>query len=97
MVIDCQLIFHIDFINELKHLIGKLFSTRRPSRSHNIDIVTPGWSPSGEKFTYEMLQFINEIYMENELAVYDHIKLCPVKQNMNGLGLIDHPGVTISE
>jgi len=53
------------------------------------DIVTPGWSPSGEKFTYEMLQFINEIYMENELAVYDHIKLCPAKQNIDGLGLME--------
>ena len=32
------------------------------------DIITPGWSPSGEKFSYDRLQLINEIYMENELV-----------------------------
>lgn len=43
-----------------------------------IDILTPGWSPDGEKFSYDMLQLINEIYMENELIVYDHIKLSAI-------------------
>ena len=47
------------------------------------DIITPGWSPSGEKFSYDTLQLINEIYMENELVVYDHIKLSPATQNIN--------------
>ena len=50
------------------------------------DIITPGWSPDGEKFSYDMLQLINEIYMENELVVFDHIKLNPATQDMNGLG-----------
>ena len=36
-----------------------------------------------------MLQLINEIYMENELVVFDHIKLNPATQNMNGLGLME--------
>ena len=53
------------------------------------DIITPGWSPSGERFSYDMLQLINEIYMENELAVYDHIKLNPASQNMEGLGFME--------
>lgn len=53
------------------------------------DIITPGWSPEGDKFSYNMLQLINEIYMENELAVYDHIKLIPTEQNMDGLGLME--------
>ncbi len=53
------------------------------------DIVTPGWSPEGERFSYTMLQLINEIYMENELVVYDHIKLSPGSQNMDGLGLME--------
>jgi urease accessory protein len=53
------------------------------------DIITPGWSPNGEKFSYDTLQLINEIYMENELVVYDHIKLSPASQNINGLGLME--------
>ena len=53
------------------------------------DIITPGWSPEGEKFRYDTLQLINEIYLENELVVYDHIKLRPGAQNMNGLGLME--------
>lgn len=53
------------------------------------DIITPGWSPDGEKFSYDMLQLINEIYMENELVVYDHIKLSPAAKNMNGLGFME--------
>jgi urease accessory protein len=53
------------------------------------DIITSGWSPTGEKFSYDKLQLINEIYMENELVVYDHIKLSPAIQDMNGLGLME--------
>ena len=53
------------------------------------DIITPGWSPDGEKFSYDKLQLINEIYMENELVVYDHIKLSPDTQNIDGLGLME--------
>ena len=53
------------------------------------DIITPGWSPDGEKFSYDKLQLINEIYIENELVVYDHIKLNPAMQNMDGLGLME--------
>ncbi|RLL40584.1 urease accessory protein UreD [Oceanobacillus piezotolerans] len=53
------------------------------------DIITPGWSPDGDKFSYNSLQLINEIYMENELVVYDHIKLNPALQNMGELGLME--------
>ncbi|WP_066388461.1 urease accessory protein UreD [Neobacillus mesonae] len=53
------------------------------------DIITPGWSPEGEKFSYDLLQLINEIYMDEELVVYDHIKLNPGSQNMEGLGLME--------
>ncbi len=51
------------------------------------DIITPGWSPDGERFSYDGLQLINEIYMDDELVVYDHIKLNPVEQNMEAIGL----------
>ena len=53
------------------------------------DIITSGWSPNGEKFSYDMLQLINEVYMENELVVFDHIKLNPATQDINGLGLME--------
>ncbi|MDN7240591.1 urease accessory protein UreD [Planococcus sp. N028] len=53
------------------------------------DILTPGWSPSGKKFTYHTVQLINEIYVEGELVVFDHIKLSPEKQNILGLGFME--------
>ncbi|MDR4887818.1 urease accessory protein UreD [Fredinandcohnia sp. QZ13] len=53
------------------------------------DIITPGWSPDGEKFSYDILQLINEVYMENELVVYDHIKLNPAMRNMEEMGLME--------
>ena len=53
------------------------------------DILTPGWSPSGGKFSYHTVQLINEIYMDDELAVFDHIKLSPQKQSITGLGFME--------
>jgi len=53
------------------------------------DIITPGWSPDGKRFSYEMLQSINEIYMDNDLVVFDHIKLEPLRQNIAGMGLME--------
>ncbi len=53
------------------------------------DIITSGWSPNGDKFSYDQLQLLNEIYMDQELVVYDHIKLSPATQEMRGLGLLE--------
>lgn len=53
------------------------------------DIITPGWSPDGERFSYDMVQLKNEIYMDNELVVYDHIKLNPSVQDIEGLGFME--------
>ncbi|WKA58372.1 urease accessory protein UreD [Planococcus shenhongbingii] len=53
------------------------------------DILTPGWSPNGGKFTYHTVQLINEIYVDGELAVFDHIKLSPEKQSIKGLGFME--------
>ncbi|WP_369813143.1 urease accessory protein UreD [Virgibacillus halodenitrificans] len=53
------------------------------------DILTPGWSPEGEHFSYDSLRLINEIYMENELVLFDHIKLNPKEQYMDGLGVME--------
>lgn len=53
------------------------------------DIVTPGWSPEGSKFSYDTLRLKSEIYMDNELVVFDHVKLQPENQNMTGLGFME--------
>lgn len=53
------------------------------------DILTPGWSPEGKKFSYDMLRLKNEIYLEGELVAYDHIKLHPETQRMTDVGFME--------
>jgi len=53
------------------------------------DILTPGWSEDGNLFTYENLRLKNEIYLEDKLVAYDHIKLNPSSQHMTGLGFME--------
>ncbi|MBY0120398.1 urease accessory protein UreD [Bacillus sp. S/N-304-OC-R1] len=53
------------------------------------DIITPGWSPDGEFFSYEQLQLINEIYMDEELITFDHLKLSPSVKNMKTIGIME--------
>jgi urease accessory protein len=53
------------------------------------DIVTPGWSPSGNPFTYEMLDLVNEIYLADKLVVFDHIRLEPATQDISGIGFME--------
>lgn len=53
------------------------------------DIITSGWSPEGSQFSYDLLQLMTEIYIDDELAVYDHIKLNPSSQNIASLGYME--------
>lgn len=53
------------------------------------DIVTPGWSPEGKKFSYDTLRLKSEIYMDGELIAFDHIKLQPEMQHINELGFME--------
>ncbi|MGM8365749.1 urease accessory protein UreD [Virgibacillus sp. W0181] len=53
------------------------------------DILTPGWSPKEIQFSYDMLRLKTEIYLENELVAFDHIKLEPDTQQMTGLGFME--------
>lgn len=53
------------------------------------DILTPGWSPDGEHFSYDALRLVNEVYYDDELIVYDHIKLNPKTNNMHELGMME--------
>lgn len=53
------------------------------------DMLTPGWSPERNLFSYGMLQLKNEIYLEDELVVFDHLKLEPSRQQMGTVGLME--------
>ena len=53
------------------------------------DILTPGWSPSGGKFSYDTIQLVTEIYVDGKLGVFDHIKLVPKQQSVSGLGFME--------
>lgn len=53
------------------------------------DILTPGWSSDGRSFSYDMLHLRTHIYMEDELVVYDNIKLAPARQKIDVLGFME--------
>ena len=53
------------------------------------DILTPGWSPDGEWFQYDLLQLKNEIYLDEELVLFDHLKLQPIEAGVNGIGYME--------
>ncbi|WP_211746208.1 urease accessory protein UreD [Paenibacillus sp. Marseille-Q4541] len=53
------------------------------------DIVTSGWSPDGAQFSYDLLQLISEIYIDDELVVFDHFKLNPSSQTIDSLGFME--------
>ncbi|MFP3668480.1 urease accessory protein UreD [Priestia sp. SIMBA_032] len=53
------------------------------------DILTPGWSPTGNQFSYDLLQLITKIYMDKELIVYDHLRLTPNDQKLDNIGSME--------
>lgn len=53
------------------------------------DILTPGWSPDGDLFSYHSLQLLNEIYLDDDLIAYDHIKLNPEEKDITNLGFME--------
>ncbi|PIC62657.1 urease accessory protein [Sporosarcina sp. P13] len=53
------------------------------------DILTPGWSPENRHFSYEQLRLVTEIYMDDELVVFDHLKLQPALHTMDALGVME--------
>lgn len=52
------------------------------------DILTPGWSPDGELFSYEEYRSEVKVFYEGELAVLDRLRLVPGKKN-SGIGFLD--------
>ncbi|MFM1654908.1 urease accessory protein UreD [Brevibacillus sp. B_LB10_24] len=53
------------------------------------EIITPGWSPDGTWFRYDWLQLKTQIYLDDELAVFDHLRLCPGESALEGMGLLE--------
>lgn len=54
-----------------------------------LEVITSGWSPEGDPFTFTSLRLQSEIYKDDELVVYDHIKLAPGEQDFNVLGYME--------
>ncbi|WP_308128844.1 urease accessory protein UreD [Bacillus sp. sid0103] len=52
------------------------------------DIYTPGWAPDGMPFQYDLLQAKMEIYMDDKLVLFDHVKLQP-DNDLKGLGMME--------
>ncbi|MFL6517252.1 MAG: urease accessory protein UreD, partial [Bacillus sp. (in: firmicutes)] len=52
------------------------------------DIFTPGWAPDGTFFQYDLLQSKMEIYIEDKLILFDHLKLEP-DNDLKGIGMME--------
>lgn len=69
------------------------------------DILTPGYSPDERHFTYDSLHLLNEIFVDDELVVFDNMLLDPNKNKVDALGYMEgythlgscyfiHPNIT---
>ena len=54
------------------------------------DILTPGYSSNGQDFTYNYMHLINEIYIDNQLVVFDNMMLSPDKSRLDGIGYMEN-------
>ncbi|MBN2910176.1 urease accessory protein UreD [Polycladomyces sp. WAk] len=52
------------------------------------EVLTPGWAPDGSRFRYDLLQSRMDVYMEDQLVLFDHVKLEP-DRDMPGLGYME--------
>lgn len=53
------------------------------------DIITPGWSPTGIQFSYDKVDLQNEVFINNELGVFDRIVTEPAKNNLSLFGKME--------
>ncbi|AYU55913.1 urease accessory protein UreD [Staphylococcus debuckii] len=53
------------------------------------DILTPGYSPDERHFTYDSLHLLNEIFVDDELVVFDNMLLDPSKNKVDALGYME--------
>ncbi|SCS41897.1 urease accessory protein UreD [Staphylococcus caeli] len=53
------------------------------------DILTPGYSKSDKAFSYSYMHLLNEIFVDNELVVFDNMLLDPSKNKVTGIGYME--------
>jgi len=53
------------------------------------DILTPGYSESDKAFSYSYMHLLNEIFVDNELVVFDNMLLDPSKNKVTGIGYME--------
>lgn len=54
-----------------------------------LEVITSGWSPDGEEFSFTYLRLKTTVYLEGELVVHDHIKLDPKEQEFAVMGYLE--------
>lgn len=53
------------------------------------DIITPGWSAEGDKFSYDLLDLKMQVYLEERVVVLDHTRLTPDSQAITDIGFLE--------
>lgn len=53
------------------------------------DILTPGYSKDDKQFSYHYMHLLNEIYVDDTLVVYDHMRLEPAKHSVHAIGYME--------
>lgn len=53
------------------------------------DILTPGYDKEGKPFKYDYLHLFNEIYVDDELVVFDNLKLDTKKNQIADIGYME--------
>ncbi|PIC63940.1 urease accessory protein [Sporosarcina sp. P13] len=74
---------------EAKYKQNTVIQMERGATLFYSDILTPGWSPDGEWFQYDLLQLKNEIYLDGQLILFDHLKLQPLEDGVDGIGYLE--------
>lgn len=54
------------------------------------DILTPGYSKEGKAFSYTYMHLLNEIYVDDDLVVFDNMLLDPTKNKVDDIGYMEH-------
>ncbi|WP_246143091.1 urease accessory protein UreD [Macrococcus equipercicus] len=53
------------------------------------DILTPGYDSEATHFSYKQLHLLNEIYMDDQLVLFDNMKLTPHENEIGEIGFME--------
>lgn len=53
------------------------------------DIITSGWDPEGTLFSFDLLDLKTEVYLDERLAVLDHVRIEPSSQDVKDIGFFE--------